>query len=104
MVKPYYKARLRPKGQITVPPQIRSLLGVGEGDDLLFSTDENGRVVISRVQVIPPEQAWFWSERWQQLEREAEEDLANGRVTEYADLSSALNSLEALPKKSDAED
>jgi AbrB family looped-hinge helix DNA binding protein len=102
--KPYYKSRLRPKGQITVPPQICSLLGVGEGDDLLFSNDENGRVVISRAQVIPPEQAWFWSERWQQLEREAEEDLTNGRVTEHADLSSALNSLEALAKESDAED
>ena len=104
MDKTYYKTRLRHKGQITIPPQIRSLLGVGEGDDLLFSTDENGRVVVSRAQVIPPEQAWFWSERWQQLEHEAEEDLANGRVTEHADLSSALNSLDALAKESDAED
>jgi AbrB family looped-hinge helix DNA binding protein len=104
MDKTYYKTRLRPKGQITVPPEIRSLLGVGEGDDLLFSTDDFGRVVISRAQVIPPEQAWFWSERWQQLEREAEADLANGRMTEHADLSSALNSLDALAKEPDAED
>jgi antitoxin PrlF len=104
MDKPFYKTRLRPKGQITVPPEIRTLLGVGEGDDLLFSTDENGRVVISRAQVIPPEQAWFWSEHWQKLEREAEADIANGRLTEPADLSSALNSLDALAKASDAED
>ena len=104
MVKPYYKTHLRPKGQITIPPEIRSLLGVGEGDDLIFSTDENGRVVISRAQVIPPEQAWFWSERWQKLEREAQEDLAHGRVTEHTDLSSALNSLDSLAKASDAED
>ena len=104
MDKPYYKTRLRPKGQITVPPEVRSLLGVGEGDDLLFSTDENGHVVISRAQVIPPEQAWFWSERWQHMEREAEADLANGRVMEHADLASAFDSLDALPKESDAED
>ena len=104
MDKPYYKTRLRPKGQVTLPPEIRSFLGVGEGDDLIFSTDENGRVLISRAQVIPPEQAWFWSERWQQMEREAEADLANGRVTELADLSGALNSLDALAKESDAED
>ena len=104
MDKTYYKTRLRPKGQITVPQQIRNLLGVGEGDDLLFSTEENGRVLISRAQVIPPEQAWFWSERWQQMEREAEADLANGRMTEHADLSSALNSLDALAKELDAED
>ncbi len=104
MGKPFYKTHLRPKGQITVPPEIRSVLGVGEGDDLIFSTDENGRVVLSRAQVIPPEQAWFWSERWQKLEREAEADIASGRVTEHADLSSALDSLDALEKTSDAED
>lgn len=104
MDKQYYKTRLRQKGQITVPPEIRSLLGVGEGDDLLFSTDENGRVVISRAQVIPPEQAWFWSERWQKMEREAEADLAAGRVEEYADLSSALSGLNALAEAPDAED
>ena len=104
MDKPYYKSHLRPKGQITLPPEVRSLLGVGDGDDLIFSTDENGHVVISRAQVIPPEQAWFWSERWQRLEREAEADIANGRMTEYTDLSSALDSLDALPKAADAED
>lgn len=104
MDKAYYRTRLRQKGQITVPSEIRSLLGVGEGDDLVFSTDENGRVVISRAQLIPPEQAWFWSERWQKMEREAEADLASGRVTEYVDLSSSLNGLDTLAGKSDAED
>jgi antitoxin PrlF len=104
MDKTYCRTRLRPKGQITVPPDIRSLLGVGEGDDLIFFSDENGRVVISRAQVIPSEQVWFWTERWQQMEREAEADLANGRMTEHADLSSALNSLDALAKETDAED
>jgi antitoxin MazE len=71
---------------------------------LLFSTDENGRVMLSRAQVIPPEQAWFWSERWQQMEREAEADLASGRVTEYVDLSSAITGLDTLAKESHAED
>jgi AbrB family looped-hinge helix DNA binding protein len=103
MQKTFYRTRLRPKGQITVPPEIRSLLGVGEGDDLIFFSDENGRVVISRAQVIPPDQAWFWSERWQQMEREAEADLAHGRVTEHADVSSALTSLDSLANEADAE-
>jgi AbrB family looped-hinge helix DNA binding protein len=104
MDKVYYKARLRQKGQITIPQEIRSLLGVGEGDDLVFSTAENGRVVISRAQVIPPEQAWFWSERWQKMEREAEADIASGRVTEYVDLAHALNGLDDLAEAPDAED
>lgn len=60
--------------------------------------------MISRAQVIPPDQAWFWSERWQQMEREAEADLANGQVMEHSDLSIAINSLDALAKESDTED
>ena len=79
-------------------------MGVGEGKDLLSSTDENGRIGISRAQVIPPDQAWFWIKRWQQMEREAEADLANGRVMEHIDLTSALNSLDSLAKGSDADD
>jgi hypothetical protein len=34
---------------------------------------------------IDPEQAWFWTREWQEREREAEEDLAAGRVTRYED-------------------
>jgi len=104
MDRTYYRTRLRPKGQITVPPEIRNLLGAGEGDELIFSIDEKGRVVITRAQVIPPDQAWFWSECWQRMEREAEADLAQGRVIEHADLSSAIENLEAMAKRSNAED
>ncbi len=45
MDKTIYKTRLRTKGQITVPQEIRNLLVAEEGDDLLFYTDEAGRVV-----------------------------------------------------------
>jgi antitoxin PrlF len=36
------KARLTSKGQITVPRDIRRLLGVQSGDSLVFKADENG--------------------------------------------------------------
>jgi AbrB family looped-hinge helix DNA binding protein len=100
----FYKSRLRNKGQITVPQEIRSLLEAQEGDDLVFSTDEHGHVIISRAQIISPDQAWFWSERWQRLEREAQEDIANGRVVEYSELSSMLNDLHALSDDANAKD
>ena len=104
MDKAFYKSRLRTKGQITVPSEIRSLLGADEGDDLVFSTDEHGRVVVSRAQIIPPEQAWFWSQRWQALEREAQEDIAAGRVSEYDNVEAALSALDQLQPGEDAED
>ena len=104
MDKFFYKTRLRMKGQITVPLEIRNLLGADEGDDLLFYTDEQGRVIVSRAQIIPPDQSWFWSERWQRLEREAQADLDAGRAVEYANLSEALAALDQLEGEADAKD
>jgi AbrB family looped-hinge helix DNA binding protein len=104
MAKTIYKSRLRNKGQVTVPQEIRTLLGVEEGDDLLFYTDKAGRVVVSRAQIIEPEQAWFWSDRWQFMEHEAQSDLDTGRIVEYANIAEALAALDKIPADDDAED
>ncbi len=91
----YYKTRLRPKGQITLPSRIRKLLNLNAGDDLAFSVDEQGRVNLSRLEVIHPEQAWFWTERWQKMEREVEEDIAAGRVKSFDSVDDFINYLDA---------
>ena len=103
MEKTFYKTRLRTKGQITVPAEIRSALGAQEGDDLVFYTDEQGQVLISRAQIIPPDQAWFWSERWQRLEHAAQADLDTGRVVEFSSVSEALTALDQIETDEDAE-
>jgi AbrB family looped-hinge helix DNA binding protein len=90
----YYKTRLRPKGQITLPGEIRELLDLKEGDDLAFSINEQGQVVVNRLDVIPPDQAWFWTERWQKMEREVEEDIAAGRLHHYNNVDEAIAALE----------
>lgn len=104
MDKTIFKSRLRNKGQVTVPQEIRNLLGAEEGDDLLFYTDEVGRVVVSRAQTIDPEQAWFWNDRWQRMEQEAQADLEAGRIVEYANIAEALAALDEIPAGDDAED
>jgi antitoxin MazE len=104
MEKAIYTSRLRTKGQVTVPLEIRRLLGVEEGDDLLFYTDNAGRIVVSRAQIIDPGQAWFWSDRWQRMEQEAQADLEAGRIVEYASIDEALADLDGIPADNDAED
>lgn len=42
--------------------------------------------------VIPKDQAWFWTPEWQQKEREADEEIAQGR------LSGPFTTAEALIK------
>ncbi len=99
----YYKTRLRSKGQITLPGKVRELLGLNEGDDLAFSVDERGRVVVNRLEVIPPDQAWFWSERWQAMEREVEEDIAAGRVKSFESMDELIAYLEAPDEDAESE-
>ena len=103
MEKTFFKTRLRTKGQITLPAEIRSALGAKEGDDLIFHTDEQGQVLVSRAQIIPPDQAWFWSERWQRMEHAAQADLSAGRVVEFSSVSEALAALDEIESGDDAE-
>jgi AbrB family looped-hinge helix DNA binding protein len=101
--KNYYKTRLRHKGQITVPSEVRAALGANEGDDLLFSVDEYGRIVVTRAQVIPPDQAWFWNERWQRMEKAAQADIESGNVVEYETAHDAISALDRIETEEDAE-
>jgi AbrB family looped-hinge helix DNA binding protein len=90
---------VRPKGQITIPGEVRKILEIEEGDELLFSLNDQGQVVVSRLEVIPADEAWFWTKEWQQAEREAQEDIQSGRIHHYTDLNAAI---EALEKRADA--
>ena len=99
--KNFYKIRMRHKGQITVPGEIRSILGVEEGDDVVFHLDEQGRVIIERARTIPPDQAWFWTERWQQMEKEAQDDIDAGRIMEHHSIEDLINDLDAQKDAAD---
>ena len=98
--RPYYKTRLRARGQVTLPPEIRDRLGIHDGDDVVFYVAESGQIVVEPVRAIDPEQAWFWTERWQKMEREAQADIDAGRVHTYDSVEEAIAALE---KRADAE-
>jgi AbrB family looped-hinge helix DNA binding protein len=91
--KPFYKTRLRGRGQITLPPEIRTRLQVQEGDDVLFYVNEQGQVVVTQVQLIDPTQAWFWTERWQKAEMESRRDYENGDFVEFENMDEAIKYL-----------
>jgi hypothetical protein len=39
------------------------------------------------------DQSWFWTKRWQQGEKEADDDIEAGRVYDFPDAESAIASL-----------
>ena len=96
----FYKTRMRAKGQITLPKMVRENLDVQEGDDLIFFENEEGQLVVEAVQIIPPDQAWFWTERWQKMERAAQNEIDAGREQEF---ESAQDAVKALNSSADAE-
>jgi hypothetical protein len=49
-----------------------------------------------------PDQAWFWTEEWQSGEREADADIAAGRLTRYETDEQMFAAFEARMKHADA--
>jgi predicted transcriptional regulator len=49
-----------------------------------------------------PDQAWFWTPRWQAMEREADADLAAGRVTHFESDEEFLDALRKRAKHADS--
>jgi len=85
--------RVRPKGQITIPDDIRRALHLEEGD-LVEVAIEDGSIVLRPKRLIDASQAWFWTDAWQAGEREASSDIDAGRVTRYQSDDELLRSLE----------
>jgi hypothetical protein len=44
---------------------------------------------------VPADQAWFWTERWQQMEREADGAVAAGRITTVEGVEELLADLDS---------
>jgi hypothetical protein len=57
-------------------------------------TAVSGTSLSEQSTVIDPAQAWFWSDRWQAMEREAGDDVAAGRVKRFNDVESLLAELD----------
>lgn len=90
--------QLRKKAQLTIPQSVRQKLGIEEGD-FLDVTVRSGEIVLKVKKLVDKEQAWFWTKRWQQGEKEAEEDIRTGRVHRFPDAKSAVAFLNSQPKE-----
>jgi hypothetical protein len=51
-----------------------------KGDILLVESREDG-ILIQPRKLVDPTQSWFWSKEWQEKERQADADIAAGRVS-----------------------
>ena len=68
-----------PKGQITIPKEVRDKCGFAPGTIVSFEPGD-GYVILRPQRLIDADQAWFWTPEWQEGMRESEEDVAAGRT------------------------
>ncbi len=74
--------KIRNKGQITLPAEVRKAANLEDGDVVEVEVTEHGDVVLHPRKLIPASQTWFWTNSWQEGEREAsrERDAEAGEI------------------------
>jgi AbrB family looped-hinge helix DNA binding protein len=86
--------RVTRNGQITLPAAVRRAAGIEEGD-LVAVTIDGDMITLVPKRLVDKSQAYFWGEAWQQAEREASEDIAQGRARSFNDVEALITALEA---------
>ena len=70
------------RGTVALPAALRRRLHLDkENSQVRLIERDDGRIELVPVVAVPADQAWFWTDRWQAMEREADADVAAGRTT-----------------------
>jgi AbrB family looped-hinge helix DNA binding protein len=83
---------VRRNGQLTLPSEIRRGARIEPGDLLAAEVVEDG-VMLRPRKLVDPAQAYFWTRRWQRGERDAQRDIASGRVRRFSSVEEAMAAL-----------
>jgi len=80
-------------GQITLPASVRERLGIEEGD-LVEIDVEDERAVLIPKKLVDKNQAYFWTRKWQEGERAADEDIKAGHVKTFDSVDELIEDLD----------
>jgi AbrB family looped-hinge helix DNA binding protein len=84
---------MRAKGQVTIPQDVREAAHLEAGDPIEIEMTADG-ILLRPKKLIDASQAWFWTQDWQDGEREASADIKAGRVTTSGSTAGFLESLD----------
>lgn len=83
------------RGVIAIPTAIRRHFGLDQPGAQVEVIERDGEIILRPHVAIPADQAWFWTERWQRLEREADEAVVIGNIAVADDIDELLDDLES---------
>lgn len=90
-----YHLSVQSRGTLALPADLRKRHHLDEpGAQVRVVERDDGVLELHPLSAIPADQRWFWTERWQEMEREVDEHVAAGRVTVYDDVDDFLSSLD----------
>ncbi len=92
-----YVLTMQSRGTLVLPAELRRRLHLDQPDvQIKLVEQDDGRLELVPVVTVPADQAWFWAERWQAMEKEADADVAAGRTTVVDGLDGLLVHLDGL--------
>ena len=83
------------RGLIAIPAAVRRRFGLDKPGAQVEVIEREGEIVLRPHVVVPADQAWFWSDRWQQMEREADDAISAGLVTSVEGIEELLADLDS---------
>ena len=85
------------RGTVALPAELRRRHHLDEpGAQVELVERDDGVIELRPTLPVAADQRWFWSERWQDMEREADADVKAGRTTTHASLDDLVEHLEGL--------
>lgn len=85
------------RGVVALPAELRRRFHLDEpGAQVEITEREDGVLELRPSLPIPVDQRWFWTQRWQEREREVDEDVAAGRMSVHDDGDALLAHLDSM--------
>ena len=95
MEKEAYFVTVQARGVIAIPPALRRQFGLDRPGAQVEVTERDGEIVLRPHVPVPSDQAWFWAERWQKKERQADDDVAAEKVASFENVDDFLADLDS---------
>lgn len=83
---------LKQKSQVTIPGGLVKKLNLKVGDKLQIE-EQDGKLILTPVVIVPKDQAWFYSPEWQGGEREVDRQKEAGRIHKASTKEELFNKL-----------
>jgi bifunctional DNA-binding transcriptional regulator/antitoxin component of YhaV-PrlF toxin-antitoxin module len=96
MAEPHF-LQLQARGVLNLPADLRRRHGLDTPGAQVEVVERDDGVIELRPRIsVPADQAWFWTKRWQRMEREVDEAVARGEETTHHSTEDFLRHLDAL--------